>query len=233
GISILITCAPSAPNTQVQYGPASMCVRSRTSMPERGPLRALAPKACVVLLGLTSCLFTFKLRLPFREKGVKPFPKITAAEYFTIPTFTCADVGRRCGHALYNLFSCFYGQRRVACQCCRHLLNRCFQTMGLDSFVDESDRQSLGRFDQFAGHEHLFGCGGADELQKTQCVGNGSEQTKFRDWNPKLRRADGDSEAARRRHNRTTADRMALNHRDDRLRYLPQRRLEFFGESVI
>src|SRR5262249_54933488 len=107
GIWILITCAPSAPNTQVQYGPASMCVRSSTSKPERGPLRALARKACVVLLGLASCLFTFELRLPFREKGVKPFPKITAAEDFTIPTCTCVNVGLRCGHALYDLFGCF------------------------------------------------------------------------------------------------------------------------------
>src|SRR5262249_39983876 len=107
GISILITCAPSAPSNQVQYGPASIWVRSSTSMPESGPLRPLVRKACVEILGLTSCLFTFELRLPLGEKGIKPFPKITAAEDFAVPMCASVDVGRRCRHALYHLFSRF------------------------------------------------------------------------------------------------------------------------------
>src|SRR5262249_3994785 len=101
GISILITCAPSAPSNQVQYGPASIWVRSSTSMPESGPLRALARKPRAAILGRASCLFTFELRLPLGEKGIKPFPKITAAEDFVVPTYTCTDVGRRSRQALY------------------------------------------------------------------------------------------------------------------------------------
>src|SRR5262249_6734491 len=48
-----------------------------------------------------------------------------------------------------------------------------------------------------------------------------------------LCRPDSNAKIAGGGHDRTASDRMALDHRDDRLRRLPQRRLKLLGDRVV
>src|SRR5690242_19079920 len=103
GISTLMTSAPSAPSTQVQYGPASMWVQSTTRRPASGPGRPAS--------------LTGEHRLPLREEGVDALLQVAAREDLLVPARPVPDrAAAGAGAEVDDLLRRLHGERRVGGQ---------------------------------------------------------------------------------------------------------------------
>src|ERR1700678_3168058 len=145
GISTFVTSAPSAPRSQVQYGPASMCVRSSTTRPASGPVRGASACAGSAEAGPRSTLFTCELRFALGEERVEPFSKIGAAENFRVPGCSRHNAVARSAKGLDDLLGRLDRQRRVCRKRSCQRIDGCIELLRIDDLVDEPDRLRRGR----------------------------------------------------------------------------------------
>ena len=84
-----------------------------------------------------------------------------------------------------------------------------------------------------AGHQHPLGLRRSDELDEPQGIGQRRHEAELRNGNAELRASHRDPEIAGGSDDATAADRVALDHRDHRLRQRTQRRLQLLEGRVV